>query len=123
MRYRRAAESLTSELSGVGQGKGTNMAFIYIEEPVLVSSPEAVTQKDTYIWVTAVCVVLVLLIIVVLGITIVGVKIKRLKAHRLKRQEEAEAKSAGPEATPMPVNEQEDEGVIRLDATVSNSEI
>lgn len=135
MRYRRRA-TLTTDLSGVGQGKGTNMAFIYLEEPVQVSSPSAVTQKDTYIWATAVSVVCVLLIVVVLGITIVGVKIKRLKAHRLTRQKQSEAKSAGPEATPMPVNDEtgvdepgmseagvDEEAVIRLDATVSNSEI
>lgn len=95
------------------------MAFIYIEEPDSRPHTGAITQKDTYIWVSAVSAVLVLLIIVIIGITVIAFKITRLKARKVKR--EASGRVTGPESTPMPVND--DEGVIRLDATVCNSEI
>lgn len=96
------------------------MAFLYLAEedvapPVVGSS----TKKQSYTWAIAVSVVSLLLVAVVIGITLVAIKISRLKKKRQNRA--TEVPMTGPESIPMPVNE--DEGIVRLDATVTNTEI
>ena len=85
------------------------MAFMYLTEPESPPSTNvgASQEQPAYAWVACIVVVLALLVLVVAGITIVAVKIKRIKSVRRQEKE-------------MFIGE--DEGVVRMDATVSNSD-
>ena len=94
------------------------MAFMYLTEPESPPSTNvgASQEQPAYAWVACIVVVLALLVLVVAGITIVAVKIKRIKSVRRQTKE----KGAECEVKTMSIGEEE--GVVRMDATVSNSD-
>ncbi|KAF6028614.1 FREM2 [Bugula neritina] len=128
-RFRRAQ---LTELSGVGHAKGTNMAFLYLTEPnVSSASAKSSPESPTYTWAVAVGVITLLLVLVTLGISLVTVKIIKLKKKKQNRLKESERRD-GPESLPMHVDEKRDvsisdsidgDAVVKLNATVTNSEI
>lgn len=105
---------------GVGLGKGTNMAFLYLAAPEDLPAVNTLASKKspTYTWAIAVGVVAALMILAIAGILFVAIKITRMKQRKNRANN---MPKTGPESLPMPVNE--DEGVVRLDATVSNSDV
>lgn len=94
------------------------MAFLYLAEPEEESAIKigASSEKADYTWAIAIGVVLVALVGVIVGISLVAIKISQIKEGK----QQPKVQSTGPESEPMPVNEEE--GVVRLDATVSNSD-
>jgi len=108
------------------------MAFLYLTEPnVSSASAKSSPESPTYTWAVAVGVITLLLVLVTLGISLVTVKIIKLKKKKQNRLKESERRD-GPESLPMHVDEKRDvsisdsidgDAVVKLNATVTNSEI